>query len=91
MFCCRELRSSALVGLQGELCITRRERPPVIPTCSSTSEMDACTETHVDRLYARTGKKIIATKVPSRAGVAQAQTPGAGAIISPLGPAPVVQ
>ena len=46
---CRELRSGALVGLQAELCTTRRERFSVIPICSSSSKIDACTETHINR------------------------------------------
>ena len=54
---------------------------------------------YTDRLYARTGKKIIATKNrieppvfarKGQNGVAQARTPGAEAVISPLGPTPVV-
>ena len=48
-----------LVGLQAELCTSRRERFPVIPICSSTSKIDACTETHINRRYPRTGKLYI--------------------------------
>ena len=90
-----------MVGLQAELCTARRERFPVIPICSSTSKIDACTETHINRRYARTGRtKNIAVKShreppvfarKGQNGVALAETPGAEARISPLGPAPVVR
>ena len=82
------------------LCTTRRERFPVIPICSSTSKIDDCTETHINRRYARTGKaKYIAIKShreppvfarEGQNGLAQAETPGAEARISPCVPAPVI-
>ena len=90
-----------MVGLQAELCTARRERFPVIPTCSSASKIDACTETHINRRYAHTGRtKYIAIKSHRESpvfarkgqnGVAQAQAPGVEAIISPIGPASVVR
>ena len=68
-YCCRELRSGALVGLQGELVkgalyYQERKIPSHSDLCSSTSKIDACTETHIDRLYARTGNKKNRDKNP---------------------------
>ena len=90
-----------MVGLQAELCTARRERFPVIPTCSSTRKMDACTETHINRRYGHNGRtKYIAIKShreppvfarKGQNGAAQAETPGVEARISPLGSAPVVR
>ena len=75
-----------------------RKVPSHSDRCSSTRKIDACTETHINRLYARTGKKqwrpkshreppVIARK--GQNGVSQARALGAEAR-SPLGPAPVV-
>ena len=103
-FCCRELRCGALVGLQGELTkgvlyYQEGKIPSHSDLCSSTRKIDACTETHTDRLCS-TWKKKNRDKKSHREppvfgrkgqnGVAQARTPGAEDIICPLGPAPVV-
>ena len=63
--------------------------PSLSDVRSSTRKLDACTETHINRLYAET-EKIIATKKKSHRespvfarkgqnGVAQARAPGAEA------------
>ena len=53
--------------MKGVLYYQERRIPSRSDLRSSTSTIDACTETHIDRLYARTGRKIIATTIPPRA------------------------
>ena len=71
-FCCRELRCGALVGLQGELTkgvlyYQEGKIPSHSDLCSSTRKIDACTETHTDRLCSTWKKKKSRQKIPSRA------------------------
>ena len=93
------------VGLHAELVVPPGEKdsPTGGAACRAlcTSKVDASTETHIHRLYDRTGrKKNIAAKShreppvfarKGQNGVAQAQTPGAEARISRLEPAPAVR
>ena len=51
----------------GSCTTSRKKIPSLSDVCSSTRNIDACTETHINRLYAATGKIIATRKIPLRA------------------------